>query len=148
MEIHPVGDGEVSTLLGLMRALQEDDPWSVPFEDSRVRGAVEKLLAHPEYGRVWLVREDGRTVGYAVMSFDYSLEYGGRNAWVDEIFIAKEARGRGLGERVLEFVEAAAREEGVTAIHLEVNPGNKAIDLYRRLGFEEHERYPMTKMLR
>jgi ribosomal protein S18 acetylase RimI-like enzyme len=81
------------------------------------------------------------------MSFDYSLEYGGRNAWVDEIFIAKEARGKGLGETVMDFVERAARGAGVTAIHLEVNRGNKAIELYRRRGFEEHERHLMTKWL-
>ena len=98
-----------------------------------------------DLGRAWPVREDGRAVGYAVMSFD-SLEYG-RNAWVDEIFIAKEARGKGLGERVMDFVERAAREAGVTAIHLQVNRGNKAIDLYRRRGFEEHERSLMTKSL-
>jgi diamine N-acetyltransferase len=147
MEINPVGHEDVAILLSLMRAMQEDDPWSVPFEEDRVRTAVENLLANPGFGRAWLVREDGRIVGYAVMSFDYSLEYGGRNAWVDEIFIAKEARGKGLGERVMDFVERAAREAGVTAIHLEVNPGNKAIDLYRRRGFEEHDRYLMTKWL-
>src|SRR4029077_13974138 len=100
MEITPVGHEDVAILLGLMRAMQEDDPWSVPFEEQRVRAAVEKLLANPGFGQAWLVREDGRAVGYVVMSFDYSLEYGGRNAWVDEIFIAKEARGKGLGERV------------------------------------------------
>jgi GNAT superfamily N-acetyltransferase len=147
MEINPVGHEDAAILLSLMRAMQEDDPWSVPFEEDRVRTAVEHLLANPGFGQAWLVREDGRIVGYAVMSFDYSLEYGGRNAWVDEIFIAKEARGKGLGERVMDFVERAAREAGVTAIHLEVNPGNKAITLYRRHGFEEHDRHLMTKWL-
>lgn len=129
MEIGAVRDSDVSILLELMRAMQEDDPWSVPFEEGRARRAVEMLMAHPEYGRVWLVHEGERAVGYAVMSFDYSLEYGGRNAYVDEIFIVKEARGQGLGERVLEFVEYAARAAGVTAIHLEVNRGNKAVEL-------------------
>ena len=87
MEINPVGHEDTALLLSLMRAVQEDDPWSVRFEEERARAAVEKLLANPGFGQAWLVREDGRAVGHAVMSFDYSLEYGGRNAWVDELTV-------------------------------------------------------------
>jgi len=148
MEIKPVDFEDMPILLRLMRAMQEDDPWSVPFEEDHVCGAVRNLLANPGFGQAWFVHDGGRIVGYAVMAFDYSLEYGGRNAWVDEIFIEKNSRGKGVGTQVLDFVEQAAREAGVTAIHLEVNEGNKAIDLYRRRGFEDHHRYLMTKRLR
>jgi diamine N-acetyltransferase len=148
MEIKPVGLEDLPILLSLMRAMQEDDPWSAPFEDDRVREAVRNLLANPGFGQAWLVHDGGRIVGYAVMAFDHSLEYGGRNAWVDEIFIDTDSRGKGLGAQVLDFVEKAALEAGVTAIHLEVNEGNQAIDLYRRRGFQDHHRYLMTKWLR
>jgi hypothetical protein len=50
MEITPVGHEDVAILQGLMRAMQEDDPWSVPFEEERVCAAVEKLLANPGFG--------------------------------------------------------------------------------------------------
>jgi diamine N-acetyltransferase len=148
MEATPVSRDEIQTLLALMRALQDDDPWSVPFEDARAKEAVQLLLANESYGRIWFIRDAGRIVGYIVMSFDYSLEYGGRNAWVDEFFIEKESRGKGLGAQALDFFEQQARQAGATAIHLEVNHGNKAIDLYRRRGFTDHHRYLMTKLLR
>jgi ribosomal protein S18 acetylase RimI-like enzyme len=32
-------------------------------------------------------------------------------------------------------------------VHLEVNHGSPAIDLYRRAGFEDHQRYLMTKWI-
>ena len=143
----PVRLEDLPALLRLMRDLQRDDPWSVPFDEARASAAVRDLLAHENYGKAWFVAEGRRTVGYIVMSFDYSLEYGGRNAWVDEFFIEKASRGRGLGAQVLDFFEQAARAAGATAIHLEVNPGNRAIELYRRRGFQEHDRHLMTKWL-
>ena len=148
MEATPVRPDEIQTLLALMRALQDDDPWSIPFEEDRAKEAVQLLIANESYGRIWFIRDAGRVVGYIVMSFDYSLEYGGRNAWVDEFFIEKESRGKGLGAQALDFFEQQARQDGATAIHLEVNHGNKAIELYRRRGFTDHQRYLMTKLLR
>ena len=146
--MRPIGEDDCDALLAMMRGLQEDDPWSVPFVEERARQAVGLLVRNPDYGRGWFVEVDGNRVGYIILSFDYSLEYGGRNAWVDEFFIDREWRGRGLGARVLDFFEVAARELGATAIHLEVNEGNRAIELYRRRGFEDHHRYLMTKWLR
>jgi len=138
---------DVAALLVMMRAMQADDPWSVPFVESRTREAVELMLRNPSYGQGWFIEHDGRCVGYIILSFDFSLEYGGRNAWVDEFFIERESRGQGLGAQALEFFEQTAREAGATAIHLEVNEGNRAIELYRRRGFEDHHRYLMTKWL-
>ena len=49
--------------------------------------------------------------------------------------LREEYRGRGIGRQAMEFVEVAAAELGVNAIHLEVSHGNDpAIGLYRRAG--------------
>jgi ribosomal protein S18 acetylase RimI-like enzyme len=48
----------------------------------------------------------------------------------------------------MEFVEKAARERGVNAMHLEVSRGNDAaLELYRRGGYVDHDRCLMTKWL-
>jgi len=49
--------------------------------------------------------------------------------------------------RVLEFFADEAKKLGVTVIHLEVNHGNPAVELYHRLGFVDHHRYLMTKWI-
>ena len=147
MNMQPIRAEDAATLVAMMRAMQNDDPWSLPFVEERVRTAVDLLLANPLYGLAWFIVAEGQRIGYVILSFDYSLEYGGRNAWVDEFFIERGHRGRGIGAEVLAFFEQAAREHGCTAIHLEVNEGNRAIDLYRRRGFEDHHRYLMTKLL-
>jgi ribosomal protein S18 acetylase RimI-like enzyme len=49
--------------------------------------------------------------------------------------------------RAMDFAVETARELGAKVLHLEVSRENPAIDLYRRLGFEDHGRYLLSKWL-
>lgn len=51
------------------------------------------------------------------------------------VAVHPEARGRGLGARLLETYIAAARRRGVRRIFLEMRANNPAHSLYRRCGF-------------
>jgi GNAT superfamily N-acetyltransferase len=137
----------LAELLRMMKELQADDPWSVPLDEAVTARVTGQLLRDPALGRVWLIASEGENIGYIVMAFDYSLEYRGRGAWVDEFFVRRTHRGLGIGTQALEFFAAQARELGIAVVHLEVNHGNPAIELYRRLGFEDHQRYLMTKWI-
>jgi GNAT superfamily N-acetyltransferase len=138
---------DLAELLGMMKELQQDDPWSVPFDEKATARVTDALLRDPSLGRVWFIVDDSQVIGYIVMAFDYSLEYRGRGAWVDEFFVRRSHRGQGIGRQALEFFAEQAKDLGITVIHLEVNHGNRAIELYRRLGFEDHQRYLMTKWI-
>jgi ribosomal protein S18 acetylase RimI-like enzyme len=53
-----------------------------------------------------------------------------------------------VGKSAIKFVEEACRALGVQALHLEVGRDNpRAQALYRRVGFEDHDRYLMTKWI-
>lgn len=141
------GPEDLPALLIMMKELQADDPWSLPFDDAAAAKAADRLLRDPSLGRIWMIASGGETIGYIVMAFDYSLEYRGRGAWIDEFFVSRNYRGTGIGTQALEFFLAQAKELGATVAHLEVNHGNRALELYRRLGFEDHQRYLMTKWI-
>jgi GNAT superfamily N-acetyltransferase len=147
LQMKPASTADLENLLQLMRQMQADDPWSIPFHEDAVRPIVRDLLANPALGLAYLICVAGNTTGYIVLCFEYSLEYGGKGAWIDEFFVAHEHRGQGVGAQVLHLAEAEARKAGATVLHLEVNHGNPAIDLYRRAAFEDHQRYLMTKWL-
>jgi GNAT superfamily N-acetyltransferase len=138
---------DLEPLLEMMRHMQQDDPWAEPFDESTLRANLAELLANPVYGVVYIARAESTPIGYLVVCFDYSLEYRGKGAWIDELFIQTAHRGKGIGTQLLGLAETASRELNAKVLHLEVNHGNPAIDLYRRHGFVEHERYLMSKAL-
>ena len=138
---------DLETLFEMMRHMQRDDPWEEEFAESTVRANLAELLQDPVFGVVYIVREGALPIGYLVVCFDYSLEYRGKGAWVDELFVEPSHRGKGIGTQLLDLAERTSREHHAKVLHLEVNHGNPAIELYRRRGFTEHPRFLMSKPL-
>jgi GNAT superfamily N-acetyltransferase len=138
---------DLESLLPMMRRMQEDDPWSEAFHEPTVRANLTELLQNAAHGVIYLVREESALIGYLVTCFDYSLEYRGKGAWIDELFVEAAHRGKGIGTHLLDLAETASREHNANFLHLEVNHGNPAIELYRRRGFLDHHRYLMSKAL-
>jgi GNAT superfamily N-acetyltransferase len=138
---------DLESLLPLMRHMQEADPWTEPFYEPTVRASLADLLRKPVYGVVYIAREALEPIAYAVICFDYSLEYRGKGAWIDELFVEASHRGKGIGTQLLDVAETASRDHKAKFLHLEVTHGNPAIELYRRRGFYDHQRYLMSKSL-
>ena len=139
---------DLDQLLPLMAALYAEDG-SVPFTAAQHRRAAEQLLATPGSGKIVVVEANHALVGYAVVTWGFSFEYGGFDAFLDEMYVAVNYRGQGLAQKMLAAVEDACHEKGVQALHLEVERANlNAQRLYRKAGFVDHDRYLFTKSLR
>jgi hypothetical protein len=71
----------------------------------------------------------------------FSLEHGGRAAWLDELYVVPAERGRGMGAALLDAACAHATAAGAVAVDLEVEAGHeRAFSLYERRGFVRHAR--------
>ncbi|HEX7036974.1 MAG TPA: GNAT family N-acetyltransferase [Pseudomonadales bacterium] len=140
-ELVVAGPADEAALLPLVRAYHAFE--EVELTDAQRRRALGPLLApDSSFGRIWLVRSAGRTVGYAALCFGYSIEFAGRDAFLDELFIEEAARGRGIGRAVLELVQQQCAALGIGALHLEVARDNvRARRLYEALGFDGRERF-------
>jgi ribosomal protein S18 acetylase RimI-like enzyme len=137
---------DVDRVVGMMAQLYADG--SCPFDPARARRAAETLLTEPEFGGVWMIYRDGALAGYMVVLLGYSLEFGGRFGLLDELFVAPECRGSGIGAEALAFADRECGARGWQALRLEVGLENRrAISLYRRSGFAMHDRFPMTKWM-
>jgi ribosomal protein S18 acetylase RimI-like enzyme len=135
-------------VVSMMRALEMDDPNKKPFDAPARRSSYTRFLEEPGNGRLWLFEADRKFVGYLVLAFVFSFEYGGRNAFIDELYVIPKYRRRGIGRQSLQFAEKVARAEGIVALHLEVSRNNSsAYKLYRRAGFSDHDRYLLTRWL-
>ena len=148
IRFEPARPEHADIFITMMRALEQADPGKTPFDEQRRRTIFDQFVRDSPYGRAWLIVEGERPAGYVVLTVSFSFEYRGCDAYIDELYIAEEHRGRGIGRQAMEFVETVARELGVNAMHLEVSRDNEAaLELYRRIGYVDHGRYLMTKWL-
>lgn len=106
-----------------------------PFDEPAVRRALAPLLAGDEVGQVHLIcTPAGEADGYAVLTWGYSLESGGREGLVDELYV--RGRGTGLGGRALEELLLQARRAGCRVVFLETEAHNARVrGFYGRHGF-------------
>jgi ribosomal protein S18 acetylase RimI-like enzyme len=112
--------------------------------------ALRRLLDDQRIGSMLIARdaESGAPVGYALATFGFDIEFGGRDAFITEIFVAPPARRRGVGQALLDAVVGRLSSEGIEAIHLMVRPDNdRARALYERLGFRVSSRLLMTRIV-
>ena len=145
-QFRTAGTGDLEVVLELMRAHYAYDGHE--FREDRLRPAAEGLLEDPTAGRIYLIEAAGKAVGYAAVTFGYSLEFGGRDAFLDEFFLSAARRGRGWGRLALEHVEREARALGVQALHVQVVRGNDCAErLYRSAGFTAYDRLFFSKEL-
>lgn len=112
-----------------------------PWNEARKRQVLSEILASPQVGRLWLVRDSGGAVGYALVIYFLSLEFDGRVAVLDEFYLEPRSRGKGLGGWVLRQLREQVAEEGIGVIRLEVDERHpEAAALYARNRFQREPR--------
>jgi ribosomal protein S18 acetylase RimI-like enzyme len=137
---------DLGLLLPLMQEFYREE--GIGWDPTRMPPAAARLLSDPSLGRIGLLVRDGEAIGYAVLTWGYDLEFGGRDAFLTEIYVRPGLRGGGWGRRLLEEIETIARSAGAGAIHLEVRPDNApAVGLYRDAGFATTGRTFLSKRL-
>ncbi|NNE52083.1 MAG: GNAT family N-acetyltransferase [Sulfitobacter sp.] len=117
-------------------------------DDAR-RAALSPLLEGSPYGAIYLIGPARAPIGYIVICFGWSVEFGGLDAIIDELYIRPGVRGRGVATEALIALPRALSSAGLRAVHLEVDRANEAaIKLYRRAGFHPRDGYMfMSKRL-
>ena len=137
---------DAELLLDFMQAYYAFDGHG--YDREKARAALIALLQNSDFGCAWFILDGDSPVGYAVLCFGYSLEWLGRDAFVDEFYLREDYRGRGWGRAAMAFIENEARRVGIRVLHLEVVQQNaKALELYRGLGFREYHSTFLSKWI-
>ena len=141
------GPADLDALLPLVREFCDVDHH--PFDLQHVTRALEPLLVDDTHGQVWLIGHDDAASdveGYGVMTWGYSLESGGREALVDELYVRR--RGAGVGAAALNEMLASAAAAGARRVFLETERHNTRVrSFYARLGFQTDDSVWMSRDL-
>lgn len=140
-EFRIAGPTDLDALLPLVQAYHDFEQISMPAA-VRIEALMPLLEADSCFGRIWLILSSGTVVGYVALCYGYSIEFAGRDAFIDEFYILEQARGQGIGSLTLAFLQRQAAALNIVALHLEVARHNQpARRLYSRAGFRARDRY-------
>jgi ribosomal protein S18 acetylase RimI-like enzyme len=134
-------------LIGLVTAFHAEA--GIEQSDEARRNGLAPLLDGIPHGVAYLIGPARAPIGYVIISFGWSVEFGGMDAIVDEIYVRPGVRGRGIASEALLALPNALSSGGVKAVHLEVDKTNEiAKKLYARAGFRPRENHIfMTRKL-
>lgn len=114
MTLEPLNESHLKALLPFVKEYHAFE--RIHMSDAGRREAVRPLLADARLGAVWAVAEAGEWAGYVALTHGYSIEFRGRDAFIDELYIREAFRGRGIGTRVLGEVKAWAARTGIRTL--------------------------------
>ena len=133
--VEAVGEADLPELLELMRAYC--DFYAVAPSDAALLELARALIADPQCEGVQLLARDGdaRAVGFATIFWTWSTTRAARIGVMNDLYVAAEARGGGVGEALIAACVQRCRARGAVALSWQTALDNApAQSLYDRLG--------------
>jgi len=110
--------------------------------------ALDGALADASRALVLVAEDAGHAIGVACLAFTWTLEHGGKSAWLDELYVVPSRRNAGVGRALLDAALREAKARGCLAVDLEVEADHaRAANLYARAGFRAHRRARFVRTL-
>ena len=146
MTFRLAAEADLPALVELQRDFYAHE--GIVFNAAAALQAMRTLISDPALGRLVVIEDEHAIAGFAAIMFGFSLEFRGRSAILDELYVVPSARARGLGTGALRFAEEICVEAGVQVLQLEVERTNiRAQSLYQRNGFFDRGNHLLSKHL-
>ena len=134
IRVRPATAADVATILRFVRDLAtfEREPDAVEATEATLTDAL--FGAHPA-AEALIADVDGKPAGFALFFHNFSTWTGKRGIYLEDLYVAPEARGRGVGKALLRHIAALALERGCARFEWAVLDWNAdAIAFYRSIG--------------
>ena len=132
-DIRPATPQDVATILGFVRdlAIFEREPDAVVATEAMLHEALfERQVAEAVIAEV-----DQKPVGFALFFHNFSTWTGRPGIYLEDLYVAPEARGAGVGTALLRHLAGLALDRGCGRFEWSVLDWNTpAIDFYRAVG--------------
>lgn len=133
LKIRETNEKDCELILSLIKEIAEYEKMS-----NQVIATEETLLEYifkNNRAEVVILELDKNPIGYALFFYNFSTFVGRSGLYLEDIFIKKEFRGRGIGKEVFKFLAKKAREEGCKRMEWVCLDWNEpSINFYKSLG--------------
>lgn len=126
-------------------SLYKKDSLEMEMTSKNIHKTFQEFTLRPEKGRIIVFDMNNIVVGYAILVFFWSNEYGGDVIEIDELFVQEDYRDRGIGKMFFQSLEETWLGKAV-ALALQTTPTNeRAIAFYKRMGFSASKNLYLIK---
>jgi ribosomal protein S18 acetylase RimI-like enzyme len=137
------GPPDRENLEGMIRAFYIHERHEI--DDALITSSLDAALVKNHHIRIWLIEIDGEIAGYLAVAIGFTIEAGGHDGFLDELYLEEKFRGRGVGRQAVQFAIEACPSLGIRRLSLEVEKHNgRAKRLYEDIGFFAHDRILMS----
>ena len=144
MTTRRANSADLEAMLSLISEFYEIDRHA--YDEDRVAAALAPMLADDSLGQVWVLDDGIGPTGYAIITWTWSLESGGRDCILDEIYVREQ--GAGAGAELIERAISEAEDFGALAIFLETEAHNSRVrGFYSRHGLAVEDSVWMSTRL-
>ncbi len=135
VQITPANASDIPVLCELLDILFSQEADFKPDHEAQSRG-LARIISSPEVGLIVVARQDGQVVGMVNLLYTVSTALGDRVALLEDMVVSPNARGSGVGSRLLEQAIQFARLSGCKRITLLTDRANESAQrFYQRHGF-------------
>ncbi len=132
IKIEKINHENFNNFLDLIDKLAAYEKLDPPNRQAKHRLRVDGLYENPKY-EAYLARLDDNYVGYIIYFMNYSSFLALPTLYLEDIFVLKEHRKKGIGQKLFNFCVKKAKEKNCGRIEWHVLDWNKiGIDFYEK----------------
>lgn len=147
MQINTANASDIPALCELLNILFSQEADFNPDYEAQSRG-LARIIDSPEVGLIIVARQEGQVVGMVNLLYTVSTALGGRVALLEDMVVSPDARGSGVGSRLLEQAIQSAKSEGCKRITLLTDKTNESAQrFYQKHGFGFSSMIPLRLSL-
>jgi AraC family transcriptional regulator of adaptative response/methylated-DNA-[protein]-cysteine methyltransferase len=147
MKIRKATLKDIEALTKLLGELFAQEVEFTPDEKSQQKG-LRKIIKDKNVGHIFVATKEGKLIAMTNLLYTTSTALGGKVGIIEDVIVAFEHRGKGIGKAILEHVIEYAKRKKLKRITLFTDEDNfQAQDFYQALGFQRSSMVQFKKTL-
>ena len=104
----PITESDIDNIVLMMEEFYAIDNY--PMDAAYSKKLFREFIANENLGKAWLIQWENINIGYVILTYVFSFEYGGTIAFLDELYVTEKVRGKGIGKQTLGFIQSESRK--------------------------------------
>jgi GNAT superfamily N-acetyltransferase len=145
--IEPATIEDLPSLAELLMDLFTQESDFRPDFNNQMRG-LRLILEQPSRGRIFVLRSANQIIGMINLLFTISTAEGGFVILLEDLIIARNFRGQGMGSELLTYAIEYVRQKGFLRITLLTDRASAgSLTFFEKHGFQRSDMVPMRLFL-